>query len=235
MAVLLSSFKNRTITLIINEDTRREFIMAKPVVGILMGSDSDLPIMQEAAAMLQEFGIEYEMTIASAHRTPKKVLEYSQSAEKRGLKVIIAGAGWAAHLAGFVASQTTLPVIGVPIDSSPLKGIDALLSVVQMPGGVPVATMSLGKPGAKNAGVFAAQIIGIGDVKIANRLKVYKVEMERDVEEKSKRLVAISAVVTPLRETPHAEPGAAPAKKKPRRRRWKKKPGGTAPVQEPAS
>jgi len=198
-----------------------------------MGSDSDLPIMQEAAAMLQEFGIDYEMTIASAHRTPKKVLEYSQSAEKRGIKVIIAGAGWAAHLAGFVASQTTLPVIGVPIDSSPLKGIDALLSVAQMPGGVPVATMSLGKSGAKNAGVFAAQIIALGDVKIANRLKVYKVEMERDVEEKAKRLVAISSVVPSQREPGAAD--AAPAKKKSRRRRWKKKPGGGAPVQEPMS
>jgi phosphoribosylaminoimidazole carboxylase PurE protein len=198
-----------------------------------MGSDSDLPVMQEAAAMLQEFGIEYEMTIASAHRTPKKVLEYSQSAERRGLKVIIAGAGWAAHLAGVVASQTTLPVIGVPIDSSPLKGIDALLSVAQMPGGVPVATMSLGKAGAKNAGVFAAQIVAIGDVKVANRLKVFKVEMERDVEEKAKRLVAISTVVAPSREP--VIPEAAPAKKKPRRRRRKKKPGGSAPAQGPAS
>lgn len=208
--------------------------MAKPIVGILMGSDSDLPIMQEAAAMLQEFGIEYEMTIASAHRTPKKVLEYSQNAEKRGLKVIIAGAGWAAHLAGFVASQTTLPVIGVPIDSSPLRGLDALLSVAQMPGGVPVATMSLGKAGAKNAGVFAAQIIAIGDVKIANRLKVYKVEMEREVEEKSKRLVAISSVVAPLKEAA-VTALAAPAKKKSRRRRRKKKTDGTAPAQQPVS
>ncbi|HTP06148.1 MAG TPA: 5-(carboxyamino)imidazole ribonucleotide mutase [Nitrospirota bacterium] len=207
--------------------------MGKPAVGILMGSDSDLPIMQEAAAMLQEFGVEYEMTIASAHRTPKKVHEYSQSAERRGLKVIIAGAGWAAHLAGVVASQTTLPVIGVPIDSSPLKGIDALLSVAQMPGGVPVATMSLGKAGAKNAGVFAAQIIAVGDVKVANRLKVFKVEMERDVEEKAKRLVAISAAaVVPPREMVAAE--GPPAKKKSRRRRWKKKPGGSAPAQGPA-
>jgi phosphoribosylaminoimidazole carboxylase PurE protein len=197
-----------------------------------MGSDSDLPIMQEAAAMLQEFGVEYEMTIASAHRTPKKVHEYSQSAERRGLKVIIAGAGWAAHLAGVVASQTTLPVIGVPIDSSPLKGIDALLSVAQMPGGVPVATMSLGKAGAKNAGVFAAQIIAVGDVKVANRLKVFKVEMERDVEEKAKRLVAISAAAAPPREMVASE--GPPAKKKPRRRRWKKKPGGSAPAQGPA-
>lgn len=196
--------------------------MAKPVVGILMGSDSDLPVMQEAAAMLQEFGIEYEMTIASAHRTPKKVLEYSQTAEKRGLKVIVAGAGWAAHLAGVVASQTTLPVIGVPIDSSTLKGIDALLSTVQMPGGIPVATMSIGKAGAKNAGIFAAQIIGAADVKVANRLKVFKVEMEREVEEKSKKLAAATVVEAAPAEREAAEPAAA--KKKPRRRRWKKKP-----------
>ncbi len=208
--------------------------MAKPLVGILMGSDSDLPIMQEAAAMLQEFGIEYEMTVASAHRTPKKVLEYSQNAEKRGIKVLIAGAGWAAHLAGVVASHTTLPVIGVPIDSSPLKGIDALLATAQMPGGVPVATMSLGKGGAKNAGVFAAQIIGTTDVKVANRLKVFKVEMERDVEEKARRLVAMSSAVVPVRETIGAE-AVAPAKKKSRRRRWKKKGGGGSPAQNPAS
>jgi phosphoribosylaminoimidazole carboxylase PurE protein len=223
-----------------------------------MGSDSDLPVMQEAAAMLQEFGIEYEMTIASAHRTPKKVLEYSSSAEKRGLKAIIAGAGWAAHLAGVVASQTTLPVIGVPIDSSSLKGIDALLSTVQMPGGVPVATMSLGKAGAKNAGIFAAQILAAMDVKIANRLKVYKVEMEREVEEKAKRLVTITSMAATAKVTAPAkastparvaapvkmsvsvreeEPAAevAPAKKKSRRRRWKKKPGGAAPAQGPAA
>ena len=225
--------------------------MAKPVVGILMGSDSDLPVMQEAGAMLQEFGIEYEMTIASAHRTPKKVLEYSLTAEKRGLKVIIAGAGWAAHLAGVVASQTTLPVIGVPIDSSPLKGLDALLATVQMPGGVPVATMSLGKSGAKNAGVFAAQIIAVSDVKVANRLKVFKVEMELDVEDKARRLVALMSIPTPAKAAAPAKVSvpvkvSAPAKvaalaikteplvevaspkKKPRRRRRKKKPGSAA-------
>ena len=196
--------------------------MAKPLIGILMSSDSDLPVMQEAAAMLQEFGIEYEMTIASAHRTPKKVLEYSQSAERRGLKAIIAGAGWAAHLAGFIASQTTLPVIGVPIDSSPLKGLDALLSTAQMPGGVPVATMSLGKAGAKNAGIFAAQIIATADVKVANRLKVYRVEMERGVEEKARKLAAFTS--PPEQKEPAADEPAL-AKKKPRRRRWKKKPG----------
>ena len=201
--------------------------MAKPLVGILMGSDSDLPVMQEAAAMLQEFGIEHEMTIASAHRTPKKVLEYSQNAEKRGLKVIIAGAGWAAHLAGVIASQTTLPVIGVPIDSSALKGIDALLSTAQMPGGIPVATMSLGKAGAKNAGILAAQIIATGDVKIANRLKVYKVEMEREVEEKARKLTALSAAVAP----PEAAAAEAPSRRKPRRRRRKKKAGGPSTEQ----
>ncbi len=234
--------------------------MAKPAVGILMGSDSDLPVMQEAAAMLQEFGIEYEISIASAHRTPKKVMEYSQTAEKRGIKVIIAGAGWAAHLAGVIASHTTLPVIGVPIESSPLKGLDALLATAQMPGGVPVATMSLGKAGAKNAGIFAAQIIATSDIKIANRIKVFKVEMERDVEEKAKRLIALSTArpaqketrepkelqepkepreprVTKELKTPAALDGAEamPAKKKSRRRRWKKKTTDTTPGQKPAS
>jgi phosphoribosylaminoimidazole carboxylase PurE protein len=205
--------------------------MAKPVVGILMGSDSDLPVMQEAVVMLREFSIEYEMTIASAHRTPKKVLEYAQNAERRGLKVLIAGAGWAAHLAGVVASQTTLPVIGVPIDSSSLKGIDALLSTVQMPGGVPVATMSLGKAGAKNAGIFAAQIIGTHDVKVANRLKVFKVEMERDVEDKARKIAAVAAPQE--KAAPAApEPGAA-LRKKSRRRRRKKKPGGSQAQEQP--
>jgi phosphoribosylaminoimidazole carboxylase PurE protein len=209
--------------------------MSKPVVGILMGSDSDLPVMQEAAAMLQEFGIDYEMTVASAHRTPKKVLEYCMSAERRGIKVIIAGAGWAAHLAGVIASHTTLPVIGVPIDSSPLRGFDALLSTAQMPGGIPVATMSLGKAGAKNAGVFAAQIIAASDVKMANRLKVFRVEMERDVEEKAKRLEAITAAPVVAPREPVAAEAPAPAKKKPRRRRRKKKAGGSAPEQGPSA
>lgn len=205
--------------------------MAKPQVGILMGSDSDLPIMQEAAAMLGEFGIEFEMTVASAHRTPKKVLEYSQSAERRGLKVIIAGAGWAAHLAGFIASQTTLPVIGVPIDSSALKGMDALLSTVQMPGGIPVATMSIGKGGARNAGIFAAQIIGTMDVKVANRLKVFKVEMERDVEEKAKKLAAAVAAEQPAQAPEKAVTTPAGKKKARRRRRKKKTAGSSSPGQ----
>ncbi|MHB8845263.1 MAG: 5-(carboxyamino)imidazole ribonucleotide mutase, partial [Nitrospirota bacterium] len=154
-------------------------------------------------------------------------------AERRGLKVLIAGAGWAAHLAGVIASQTTLPVIGVPIDSSALKCMDALLSTVQMPGGVPVAAMSLGKAGAKNAGIFAAQIIATADVKVANRLKVFKVEMERDIEEKAKKL---TAVVSAEPAAPEAEPAEAAAakKKKPRRRRWKKK-VGAAPAPGSAS
>lgn len=194
--------------------------MTRPIVGIVMGNDADLPVMQEAAAMLREFGIEYEMTIASAHQTPKKALEYSQSAERRGLKVIIAGAGGAAHLAGFIASQTTLPVIGVPIDSSSFKGLDALLSMIQMPGGVPVATMSIGKAGAKNAGIFAAQIIGASDVKVANRLKVYKVEMEREVEEKAKRL--FTAATSIPAQPRAAEVKAEPVRKRPRRRRRRK-------------
>jgi phosphoribosylaminoimidazole carboxylase PurE protein len=148
----------------------------------------------------------------------------------RGVKVFIIGAGAAAHLAGVVAAHSTLPVIGVPIDSSPLKGFDALLSTAQMPGGIPVATMSLGKAGAKNAGVFAAQIIAVSDVKVANRLKVFRVEMERDVEEKAKRLEAITAVPAAPRETLSAE-APAQAKKKPRRRRRKKKAVGSAPSQ----
>lgn len=206
--------------------------MAKPLVGILMGSDSDLPVMQEAAAMLGEFGIEFEMTVASAHRTPKKVLEYGQSAERRGLKVLIAGAGWAAHLAGFVASQTTLPVIGVPIDSSALKGLDALLATVQMPGGIPVATMSIGKAGARNAGIFAAQIIGATDVKVANRLKVFKVEMERDVEEKAKKLAAAVAAEQPAPGGGEKAVTTPAGKKKARRRRRKKRTtGSSAPGQ----
>jgi phosphoribosylaminoimidazole carboxylase PurE protein len=125
--------------------------MKKPVVGILMGSDSDLPVMEEAAKVLKVFGIPFEMTVSSAHRTPRRTASYARGAERRGIKVIIAGAGHAAHLAGFIAAETTLPVIGVPIESSSLKGLDSLLSTVQMPGGVPVASMAIGKSGAKNA------------------------------------------------------------------------------------
>lgn len=160
----------------------------KPLVGILMGSDSDLPVMEEAAKALKSFGIPFEMTVSSAHRTPKRTSDYAKGAQARGIKVIIAGAGSAAHLAGFIAAETNLPVIGVPIDSSPLKGLDSLLSTVQMPGGVPVASMAIGKAGAKNAGIFAAQILATNDKRLAVKLKDYRKEMARQVAEKAKKL-----------------------------------------------
>ena len=163
---------------------------AKPLVGILMGSDSDLPVMEEAAKILKDFSIPFEMTVSSAHRTPKRTSEYAQSAEGRGIKVIIAGAGSAAHLAGFIAAETTLPVIGVPIESSPLNGLDSLLSTVQMPGGVPVASMAIGKAGAKNAGIFAAQILAVSDPKLRAALKAHREEMARQVEAKAEKLKA---------------------------------------------
>jgi len=144
--------------------------------------------MEEAAKILKEFGIPYEITISSAHRSPKRTSDYAKSAAERGIKVIIAGAGSAAHLAGFIAAETTLPVIGVPIDSSPLKGIDALLSTVQMPAGVPVAAMAIGKAGAKNAGIFATQILATFDKKLQAKLKAFKLKQARDVEEKAKKI-----------------------------------------------
>ncbi|MBW7957441.1 MAG: 5-(carboxyamino)imidazole ribonucleotide mutase [Deltaproteobacteria bacterium] len=161
-----------------------------PLVGILMGSDSDLPVMEEAAKVLKGFNVPYEITVSSAHRTPKRTLDYARSAEGRGIKVIIAGAGSAAHLAGFLAAETTLPVIGVPIDSSPLNGLDSLLSTVQMPGGVPVASMAIGKAGAKNAGIFAVQILATGDASLRDALKRHREEMASQVEEKAKKLKA---------------------------------------------
>ena len=157
-------------------------------VGILMGSDSDLPVMQAAADFLKSMGISYEMTVASAHRTPAKAAEYATTAQKRGLKVIIAGAGMAAHLAGVLAAHTDLPVIGVPIDASSLNGLDALLSTVQMPPGVPVATMGIGKAGAKNAAVFAARMLALEDKAIGSRLAAYREEMVKQVEAKNKKL-----------------------------------------------
>lgn len=162
----------------------------KPLVGILMGSDSDLPVMEEAIKALKEFCIPYEITISSAHRTPKRTSDYAKKAEKRGIKVIIAGAGSAAHLAGFIAAETVLPVIGVPIDSSSLKGLDALLSTVQMPGGIPVATMAVGKAGAKNAGIFAVEILSVSDKKLRGALKKYRVKLARQVVEKARKLKA---------------------------------------------
>lgn len=163
--------------------------MSKVEVGIIMGSDSDLPVMSAAAQMCEEFGIAYEVDIVSAHRTPQKLVKYSKSAEKRGLKVIIAGAGGAAHLPGMVASETALPVIGVPVRSSALDGMDSLLSIVQMPGGVPVATVAIN--GAKNAGILAAQIIGTSDSTLRRKVSKYKAKMKKEVNKKSKKLQAV--------------------------------------------
>ncbi len=157
----------------------------KALVGIIMGSDSDLPSMNEAVNMLKEFGINYEISIVSAHRTPKRMFEYAEGAADRGLEVIIAGAGGSAHLPGMTAASTVLPVIGVPIKSRILKGIDSLLSIVQMPGGVPVATMAIGKDGAKNAGIFAAQILGSKYPEIRKKVKEYKENLAMQVQQKA--------------------------------------------------
>jgi phosphoribosylaminoimidazole carboxylase PurE protein len=156
-----------------------------PVVGIIMGSDSDLQVMQETFEVLTNFGIPAEITVASAHRSPQRVSEYARSARRRGLKVLIAGAGGAAHLAGVLAAETSLPVIGVPIESSPLTGWDALLSTVQMPAGVPVATMAVGKAGARNAAILAAQILAVADSELQERLEHYKQELAEKVAEKA--------------------------------------------------
>lgn len=157
-------------------------------VLILMGSDSDAPVMQAAVEVLAQFQIPCEMTVASAHRSPERVMRLVAEAPSRGVKVFIVGAGAAAHLAGVVAAHTTMPVIGVPIDSSALKGMDALLSTVQMPPGVPVATVSIGKPGATNAGVLAAQIIAVGDSAMAERVVAYKKSLAEKVEAAAERL-----------------------------------------------
>jgi 5-(carboxyamino)imidazole ribonucleotide mutase len=152
--------------------------MSNPLVGIIMGSKSDLPVMKEAAEFLEEIGIEFELTIVSAHRTPHRMIEYAENAAKRGLKTIIAGAGGAAHLPGMVASITTLPVIGVPVKSrNSIDGWDSILSILQMPAGIPVATVAL--DGAKNAGILAAEMIGAFDEKVSKALAEYK-EVLRD-------------------------------------------------------
>jgi phosphoribosylamine--glycine ligase len=161
---------------------------ARPQVGIVMGSDSDLGVMEETAAILRNFGIAFEITVASAHRTPRRAAEFAASARERGIKVIIAGAGHAAHLAGAMAAHTTLPVIGVPIDSSAFQGLDALLSTVQMPPGIPVATVAVGKPGAVNAGILAAQILAVSDPVLADKLVNHKAAMAAKVEEKAQKL-----------------------------------------------
>jgi len=163
--------------------------MAEPSVGIIMGSDSDLPVLKEAAKMLESLGVLYELTIVSAHRTPERLFSYAKEAETRGLEVIIAGAGGAAHLPGMIAAISPLPVIGVPVKTSTLQGLDSLLSIVQMPGGVPVATVAINN--AKNAGILAAQIVGVKFPDIRHNIKLYKAELENRVVEKAHHLEEI--------------------------------------------
>ena len=162
--------------------------MKKKPVAIVMGSDSDLPIMQETAKMLDEFKVGYEMTIASAHRSPDLTTAFAKNAAQKGHEVIIAGAGSAAHLAGVIASKTILPVIGIPIDSSSLKGLDSLLSTVQMPGGVPVASMAIGKAGAKNAAIYAVQILSHKYPELKKKLMQYKKRLASGISQKARRL-----------------------------------------------
>lgn len=159
-----------------------------PLVGILMGSDNDYEIMVESAKLLKQFAIPFEMIVSSAHRTPERTAKYVSEARERGIKVLIAGAGAAAHLAGVVAAETTLPVIAVPIDATSLQGLDALLAMVQMPAGIPVATMAIGPAGARNAGIFAAQILATADGEIADRLTEFKRDMASGVIKKSDKV-----------------------------------------------
>jgi phosphoribosylaminoimidazole carboxylase PurE protein len=162
--------------------------LGKPLVGILMGSDSDLSVMEEASKVLEKFGIGHEVVVSSAHRSPERTRKYVVGASKRGIKILIAGAGAAAHLAGVVAAETTLPVIGVPIGSSALNGLDALLSTTQMPGGVSVAGMAIGKAGAKNAGILAIQILALNDKNLHKKLLKFKKDQAKAVEQKSRKL-----------------------------------------------
>jgi phosphoribosylaminoimidazole carboxylase PurE protein len=160
----------------------------KPLVAIIMGSDSDLKIMEESRNILKQFGVAHEMVVASAHRSPSRTRTYAKKAEKNGVKILIAGAGGAAHLAGMLAAETHLPIIGVPIDSSPLQGLDALLSTAQMPGGVPVASMGIGKSGARNAGLLAVQILALEDKALHSKLVHYKKYQAKEVEIKSRKI-----------------------------------------------
>jgi phosphoribosylaminoimidazole carboxylase PurE protein len=162
--------------------------MSNPLVSIVMGSDSDLEIMREATKALDDFGIAYEIDVASAHRSPARAMDLATNAEGRGVKVIIAAAGGAAHLAGVIAAHTILPVVGVPIPSTSLNGMDSLLSTVQMPPGIPVATVAIGKWGATNAGILAAQILAVSDAGMAKKMHAHKEKLARGVEEKSKKL-----------------------------------------------
>ncbi len=160
----------------------------KPVVGILMGSDSDYDIMVESAKILKQFEIPFEMIVSSAHRTPERTLKYVRSARDRGIKILIAGAGAAAHLAGVVAAETMLPVIAVPIDATSMRGLDALLAMVQMPAGIPVATMAIGLAGSRNAGIFAARMLATADPELEKKLLQFKQDMAVGVVKKSDRV-----------------------------------------------
>ena len=155
--------------------------MTNPKIGILMGSKSDADIMGEASRILEEFGVPHEMKVLSAHRTPQETSEYAQSAESRGIQALIAGAGYAAHLAGALAAHCTLPIIGVPLNASSLQGLDSLLSTVQMPKGIPVACMGIGKAGAINAALFAVQILARSDPDLAQKLKEYREKMRQEI------------------------------------------------------
>lgn len=157
--------------------------MEKPIVGIIMGSDSDLPIMQDAAKILEAFGIPFELTIVSAHRTPERMYDYAKTAHEKGIQVLIAGAGGSAHLPGMVASLTPLPVIGVPVKTTTMDGLDSLLSIVQMPPGIPVATVAVN--GAKNAGILAASILGSHDTTMLEKVLTYKKTMKQEVTDKA--------------------------------------------------
>ena len=161
----------------------------KPQVAIIMGSDSDLPVLKDAAKVLDDFNVEYELTVVSAHRTPDRMVDFAKNAKEKGIKVIIAGAGGAAHLPGMTASHTTLPVIGVPIKNKSMDGLDSLLSIAQMPPGVPVATVAIN--GAKNAAILAVSILGTNDQKLAEKLEEYKAGMKKEVEQKAQTLEKI--------------------------------------------
>ena len=160
----------------------------RPLVSIVMGSDTDLPAMTEAAATLKKFGVPFEVRVISAHRSPARTSEYARTAIQRGLKVIIVAAGGAAHLGGVIAAETTLPVIGVPMATTALSGLDSLLSIIQMPGGVPVACTAIGKPGAVNAAIFAVEIIATSDPDLARKLAEYKEQLARSVAEKDEKV-----------------------------------------------
>ena len=175
----------------VSRSSRKE--AGSPVVGILMGSDSDLPTMQEASKILEEFGVPFEVRICSAHRTPERLTRYARAAEGRGIRVLIAGAGGAAHLAGGLAAQVRLPVIGVPMESGALNGLDALLSTVQMPSGIPVACVAIGRAGARNAGLLAVEILALADGRLKQELAEFRARLAADVTAKDRRIQPESA------------------------------------------